>query len=367
MLERDGYYMVNREFNVLKDIYSEALIPVVISDSDCSIIWKNDEFKRQNNDKIKNIGELLGCIPEKSGLYFSQDDKKIIKYNVIISKKYEFIITEQVQSENLSNVLNIPIVKEYLTYVFSKIRNTVNSVSVATDEVYATLIKSGFEGNNTTDCLNIIDGNMLELLSEIIDPELIIGLAGSNHEDKTICISEVVEKTANDAKKLLEKNIKVNTEIEPAVYARMSRTAFDIILSDMTYKCLNTEYYPESVIYQLKRGDNNTIKISVSVENGSKIVNKNYMPPSSRIYKKDIFFNYVCDYFCERYNGEFTKLCANDGCSYRIDMTAIPDSHFSISMPFGYENASSRFSPLALRLSAYCTENKRFPETSLLD
>lgn len=369
--------MSETNLDFLINLYTESAIPVIISDLKFNIVWENNNFSKvyELSDKADLI-EILGKKPLKSDLYYNRSQNNIYTYNVTVNKNIGYIIAEQIKNDEINKLLYSPNIRKYLEYICSKVRNAVSSVTIALDGIYSSLINSNFNGNNNFEYLNIIDENMLELLSEIINPELMMSFDLEDiNQEKTIYVSGIMQKITRDTQKMLGKDIKVYSDIPEGVYAHVNKKAFDVIMADLVHKCLDSETFPNEILLQLKRLSNNSIRISISANTSLSddgIKNKAYTKDCEGQFKRNLFFDYVCDSFCEKYKGEFTTLTkinevddVNEVC-YRLDMPAIPDNKLEISMSTSYENANSRFSPISIKLNRYSVLKNYESEISLI-
>ncbi len=344
-------------YNYIAEVYSESFIPVIISDLKCNILWGNSvykNFKGKANDK--KLSTLIGSVPENSGLYYFRSEGLIYTYNVIVTKK--FIIAEQISSVSAADIFNMPAVQDYLSYIYSVIRNTVNSVTVAADEIYAANDKAKSGGETIFECLNTIDGAASELLSEILDAETLIILAGSTDKEKTVCISDSLEKLTSDTKKILRDKVRVRTDIEKAVYAVYNKSSFNVLISDLVASCLDLSGAADSVSFSLKRIDNNRISITISSVTGRNPENAAHVKNKANV-KNSMYSQYVCDSFCKKYNCEFSKLSSENEIVYKLELPAISGNQPVVSRSYYYENVNSRFSAVSLRLMKY-RANQRY-------
>lgn len=342
--------MKNEYLDFLTELYIDSSALVGIYDMKFVSVYKNKALKKHDkNSEYDRLDLLLDKTPDKNGLYYFKNSKDFCTLNVIIMADKGYIIAEQIHNENISDVFAVPVVDDYLTYIFSKIRETVNTVSISIDEIYNDIIKNKSEGNNNSvDYLNTIDDCTLELLNEIIDPEILLNLAKNNNNDKTICVSDILESLADETEHMLGKDIKIYKDIESGIYARINKSYFDVIIADITDNLISSEGLPESLIFSVKRVENNILRLTVQAE-GIRTDGNN----KNDKLKDIMFYSYICDTFCKKYKGEFTKLSSNESTAYRIDMQAISPAELTVSSSFGYTPPISRFSPMSLRLKTY--------------
>ncbi len=349
--------MKNEYLDFLTELYADSAAFVGIYNMELHLLYKNKALKKHDkNSEYDRLDVLLDKKPNQNGLYYFQSGKNICTLNVIIMADKGYIVAEQIYSQNAADIFAVPVVDDYLTYIFSKIRETVSSVSISLDEIYKDMIKNISNGNTTNvDCLNTIDGCMLELLNEIIDPEILINLAKNSDNEKTVCVSDIVDSLAVSAEQLLASDVKIYKNIENGIYARVNKSYFDVIISDIVGNIINPDNIPESLIFGVKRTPNEMLRISIEAEG----LDIDEDDTSSYELKNSMFYSYICDMFCKKYNGEFTKLTSNSSIAYRVDIKSIPSTELTVSSSFDYKPSISRFGPMSLRLRAY-NKTKRF-------
>jgi len=343
------------------NIYEAAAIPVYVLNLKHEVVWANEASKEHRFD-AREVAEALGSNSAKSGVYHHVSGADIYTYSIIVPNDSDYIIAERIKCENIAALLKNPIIRKYVEYVFAKVREAAGNITVACDEIFILMSKLGAYDTHTANCFSAINSGTLNLLNEIIIPEAVACLSEETEGLKTACLSELMAHAAEDAGNMLG-GVKLITDIEPLIYTRLDKRIFDVVISDMAYKCVNVEHTTEAMTFSLKRTGADSVSLSITAESGNK-KNELYTPCENAV--KEILSEYLLETFCNLNEGEFTRSHSDELQACRIDMKVIPEHNLFISMSNCFENVNSRFSPLSLTLAKYGDEKKFSPKEPVL-
>lgn len=336
--------MDNSLFSLLCGMYGRSELPSAVAQGET--IYKNgsfekllssfDEEERQKFMETVTSSEGTGC-----GFFGG----RLYSFNVI--KAQELSVIEVTGSDTIEKVLQIPAVREYLDYFFSKLRSSVTEVSAAADGIYGILSAGGGSpGREVTDKLNAIDSRLADIISSAIDPEQLLYLTGENTEDQTVSLKDELTSAAEDLESLFKGQTEVKTDLEAGIYARLNRKAFRTVIADAVAECRRGELQPDCINISLRRLEDGSAEAALTAEysSGTPCVTE------FGSFGEDVFFDYVTSAFCKRYKGSFTRSELPDGKRFALTFPAInlPGAAFSSNSRFG--GASGRFDPVFLRL-----------------
>lgn len=357
---RHGVIMTENFPAVLKQIYDKSGLPTVITDKKLSPLWKNKLWKLDGDKLSKLIGTDMS-----EGLHRKIDGENVFSFNVmkLSEESGTYYIIELAGQEQLKNVLAVPEVKDYISYICARIRRSAGAVTVSADEIYSEIADGAVDLGQITDRLNVINGNIMTLLREVITPEQIYCLLDPESTEVTVCIADELKKYAADAAHVLGKGVKVTTEFQDNIFARLNRSAFETIVAEMAAECCRGELLPEEVTISSSRISPERAEIKVEC------VNKSGAPNSrSDIAEKNsgtgrkLFFDYFCGVLCSKYGAVFTEKELPGGRSFAMELDVIKDGSTAIAMTSaGFGVRSKRFCDMALVLSGIsCEERYKF-------
>lgn len=336
--------MDNSLFSLLCGIYGRSELPSAVVQGEK--IYKNEGFEKLlssfGEEDRRRFTEVLTS-SEGAGCGFFGG--RAYSFNVI--KEQELSIIEVTGSNTIEKTLQIPAVREYLEYFFSKLRSSVAEVSVAADGIYGALSAGGASpGRDVTDKLNAIDGRLADIISSVIDPEQLLYLTGETAEDHTVSLKDELTAAAEDLKSLFGGQAAVNTDLEAGIYARLNRKAFRTIIADAVAECCRGNVQLKCINIALHRLEDGSAEAALTAEYASGAP----CGTNSGSFGEDVFFDYVTGAFCKRYGGSFTRSELPCGKRFVLTFPAINLPHAALSSNTRFGGASGRFDPICLRL-----------------
>lgn len=336
--------MDNSLFTILCGVYGHSGLPA-------AVVWGEKIYKNQGFDKLLTSfdGEerqrFMETVTAAEGTGCGFFGGRFYSFNVI--KEQELSVIEITGSDTVEKTLQIPAVREYLEYFFSKLRSSVTAVSAAADGIYGVLSAGGGSpSREVTDKLNAIDGRLADIISSVIDPEQLMYLTGENTEDQTVSLKDELTASAEDLESLFGELTEIKTDLEAGIYARLNRKSFRTIIADAVSECRRGGAQPSCITFALRRLEDGSAEAALTAEYASGTP----CTASGGSFGEDVFFDYVTGVFCKRYGGSFTRCELPGGKRFVLTFPAInlPDAELSSGSRFG--GASGRFDPIYLRL-----------------
>lgn len=354
--------MAINEINpVLKEIYENSEVPVAVAAK--NFLWENNAFKKQfgSLDKVEK-SKLISDFSSKTGISYKMTGNKLCTVNVISYS--DCYIIEVIHSDPIEKMLNVPAVKEFMRYVFARLRQSVTVISVAADDIYSLLSSDKNKFTETVpERLNSIDASLMDIISAVIDPEQLLYLLDDNCTDSTVCIMDELKKTASSVSDTVCVGTKIETRLEPNIYARMNRSAFNVIITDMITKCYHSSHIPDKIIISSERTDNGEAVIKITSEvtsvNRFKAPDALNVPLDDSSYKRDMFFDYVVDAFCSRCGGSFTVQESGLSNTYSLTFPAIRPAQINVSASNNFDSSGGHFGVVNVRLRRL-SDKKRY-------
>ena len=338
--------------DIIKKFYASSQTPTaVITRED---IWLNTYFKKVfvhlSEDKRKEF--LLSAI-NQSGIINMTLDEKFYTVNVI--KSLGLSIVEVIRAESISTILKSPSVREYIKYIFQKMRYALSSVSTAADEIYAVI--SSYNGESDAEIiiqqLNNIDRELMSAISSFLSPEQLFYLMNDNCEVSTVCLRSEIDNVITDSLDIFPipcENISI--DFKSTYYAIINRQTFKVILSYMIAKCFENEYLPTNISVSDEGTDKHFTSIKVSAVYGNEKSN------CRKNNQSDIFFDYVCDTFCNKYNAAYTVRNAETYAEFILTFPVTIPNYLEIKAPNKFQRAGRHFSTLNIKITDLYGSNR---------
>ena len=148
-------------FKSIFKAYSVSELPVaVLNGSDMNF---NQAFKSMFRFTAENeLAVFLEKLSNNKGLCHEMFNSVLYTVNVAVIENITVI--EIIKSESVKSLVDIPAVRQYLIYVFSKLRLSVNSISVAANDIHAILTKNEAADSAVAKNLNVIDSSLLKII-----------------------------------------------------------------------------------------------------------------------------------------------------------------------------------------------------------
>ncbi|MGN0586404.1 MAG: hypothetical protein ACI4JF_03885 [Oscillospiraceae bacterium] len=317
-------------FSLLKKLYGGADVPTaVISGGE---IWENPAFAK--GFAFMSRGEREGFIKDtadKGGTGCTIINNTAYTYSTFGTS--EASVLEITGSEPLKRLFALPEVRSYFKYVFSRLRSSVNSVSVAADELYAALSSDKIsDGAFIADRLNCIDGGISGIIGAILDPEQMILLTDGSLEAATVCIKDELEK-------ILCSFGLIRLYAEDGLYARLSRSTLKVIIADVISKCLKSGCKEEKISVSAQGGG--IIKVSICAEGADVSFDS----------AEDLFFSYMCDVFCGESACSCTRRSVGGRFEFILEFPSVDMDKIQVFANTPFKHTAGRFDPVTIRMT----------------
>lgn len=347
---------------VFKQLYSSSGIAVVIVDENLNILWRNNLANQDSSvfaaDSVVDFFEHGKPV---TGTVFTQNNGKLHRFNVLDVTSPEngekLYIIEHISSSDDEDMLSSPDLKKYFAYISARIRESVNAIALATDEIDSAVAYFSNGQEDITKCLNSVYKNSILILREIVEPEQLYYTADPYCADTMLSAEDMLKQAEADASRALGESCKVKLDSEKGIYFSMNRDVFETIIADMTAECCLGELRPERITFSSRRISPKKAVISVRSLN---ISEKKNIPGKLQRFKKDasVYSEGFRDLLCRKYGTKFTLNKLSDGVEYCMEINA-PIENKAIVMnggKFGIRN--DRFCTMALMLSEHHLEEQ---------
>lgn len=348
----------------LKQIYGMSGIPVVITDENLEIIWRSKSAEADKKLFPDNSAAFLfeHAKPAVGTVCGTSQNGTVLRFNVM---KFEngmsaspCYIIEHIGSDELKDLLRSPDVRNYFSYICSRIRESAGAIAVSADEIDSAVMYLSDGKENVTESLNRIYKNMMLILREVINPEQVYYTLDPYCSDSVICLEDEIKRAADDAARSLGKTSFVDAAPEKGVYIRMNRSVLETIIADMTSVCCEGELFPDEIIFSSERTASERARITVRSINTTGRKNSSapknyYMKNSAKLYA-----DYLCDVLCKKYGAVFTQKNHSDGIEYSMETEALPAGSRIVLNGDAFGIRNERFSPMTLSLASHHLEKQ---------
>lgn len=326
--------------NSAAEIFEASPEAVFITDENGTVIWENTVYRNMfceaEERSVFAAAVLNECKGSNCGCIAYSE--KYYRINFIPLGKDR--IAEINEKGSLADMLAISGIRSYLMYAFMRIRQCAATTSKAADEIYALLAESKAHAadglsRQLIDKLNDIDGDAAALIAELANPEQLLYLSVGTDCDYTVNLSseaKLLVKAAQSSAAAVNKKLKFCTKLDESCYAHIGRSAFRTLLADIISFCAENSESSSEVMIELSQNDG-MAKITVSCR---KTLNL-----SAESTDSNIFFEYLCDMFCSKYNGSFTKRVTNKSVCCCLEFGALDGCSVSVSSPMIYDDTEN--------------------------
>ncbi|MDE5859675.1 MAG: hypothetical protein K2H23_04740, partial [Oscillospiraceae bacterium] len=362
----------------LKQIFEFSGIAVTITDENLDVIWRNKLSKPISRKSRDNLSSVFGEGAPKTGIVHKTVDGIVYSFNVMktedASDKKVYYVIEIVRTEKLENIISSPVVREFISFICVRIRETLGNITFFSDDIFNEISIGCPDFKGITDDLNRIDKNIMMLAKEIVNPEQLYVLLDSDGSEVTLSLDDEMRKIVSDAKKVFGRKIRVSEDYDENIYFRMERSTFETVIAGMTEECCGGELFPERFIFSAKRTAADRAEISVMSINTSGAKNDRYETSvrdnlESMNIDHRMFFEYICEVLRKKCGAVFTKKAVSDGLLFTMEFNVIPSGVLSIAMNRPLYNVSNeRFSTMAMMLAYFHTgERYYYVPTEVID
>lgn len=353
--------------SVLKSIYENSGIPVAVTDREFCVIWKN-KISGSVFCEGKSVLDIFeGNIPEP-GLVKVFLNNSLCSFNVLKADdkvgNERYYIIELASSESMVKFLNTPVIRDYISYICSKIKNAAGVVANSTDEIHDSISCGIYDGEDITEKLNSIDESIMSITKEVVLPDQFYSLMDMSETNKpTLSMDREMQRIVDSVGVNLGKAVKITKNCERNIFFRMDRATFETIVAGMTDQCCCAKFYPETLVYSVSRIKDDRAELSVMSINPEKRPNNArssaVVNAELRNIKNNLFFEYICDILCERIGAVFTKTEMPNGYLFKMEFDIIASGTPCIAMTStDYSIGRGRFGTIPLMLADFPVQKR---------
>lgn len=322
----------------LREFYDRSGSPAAIVSDGCR--FENSAFAdffgstAQKNDFVEKV-------LKKSLSGYELIDDKLVSVNVI---SYDGVsVIEIFDKSPIEAVMRSPGVNRFLICFFSRLRTCVHSISMVSEDLEKRLAEYAEKYEDIEQTFCSINSSLMDIISFILDPEQMIYLMDDNCTESVVCVSDAAKELAEQFAKY-QKDIEVRTDICENAMARLNKTSFCVLVSDIAERLCSGEYKPGSVDFSVKE-DNDGVKVCISADFSAKTLSDCYSA-EEKSFSKGFFFDYVSELFCKRFGAAVESI--ND-TAYAISFPKLPEDECRVSSVQSFDTGKQRFSPMEVR------------------
>ncbi|MGN0675335.1 MAG: hypothetical protein ACI4KG_06265 [Oscillospiraceae bacterium] len=349
---------------VLEQLYSSSGVPAAIADSDLNIIWRNaaaDSGKSPlKSQSAAFIFKGCGGLPSEGTVSAADENGVISRFNVmktgIPGKKDWVYVIEHIGSDDFKDLICSPDIKNYMTYLCARIRDSAGKIAISADEIDSIVSSFGSGSKEISDCLNDIYQGLLLVLREVVNPEQFYYTLDPYCDDSTMSVEDELKLAASDAEKVLGSSCGVSVKTDGNIYIRMNRSVFETITADMASECCGGRTFPDRLVFSAKKTASDRALISVRSFNSPD--RKNAAPEFETANGRKLYFDFLCNVMCEKYGAVFTKKELTDGFSVEMEIDAIKSEMEIVKNASKFALRNERFCAMALCLADSCFEKR---------
>lgn len=348
--------------SAVKIIHDKSGIPVVFTDSNFCITWKN-KLASPLFDEGECLSETFENADFKEGVVNAFQGDTLYSLNVIRlgdkDEKYSEYMVEFLHMDSIIRILNIPEIRDYISFVCAKIKEAAGTVAGSMDEIHDAVSCGLFDGKMITDRLNIIDKNIMSITKEIVMPDQFYALMDMDGKNKvTLAMDRALQRIVGNINAEIGKAVKVTSKCDKGIFFRMDPVMFETVVMGMTEQCCSGKIYPETLVYSVSRVSEGRAELSVMSispecrQNNTRV--QTVMEAELRNIKRGLFFDYICEFLCSKFGAAFTKTEMPNGYSFKMEFDIISGSEPRIAMePADYHTGMNRFDMTPLMLADF--------------
>ncbi len=356
--------MTSDMITALEQLYSASGVPAAIADSDLNIIWRNSSADSGRsplkNENAAFIFKGCGGSPSEGTVSTADENGVILRFNVMKTvlpgKKDCIYVIEHIGSDDFKDLICSPDIKNYMTYLCARIRDSAGKIAISADEIDSIVSSFGTGNEDISNCLNDIYQGLLLILREVVNPEQLYYILDPYCDDSTVSVEDELKLAVSDAEKALGSSCSVSLKTEGNIYTRMNRSVFETITADMASECCSGRTYPDKLVFSAKKTAPDRALISVRSFNSEN--QKNIAPEFETANGRKLYFDYLCNVMCEKYGAVFTKKELPDGFCVEMEINVLRSEMEIVKNASKYALRNERFCAMALCLAENCFEKR---------
>ena len=324
----------------LKKEYSASGVPTVIADGELNILWKNntDGSVLETAESADFIFD--GGIPV-TGLIIREISGVVFTFNVIktddVGDGRSYYIIELIASCGIGGFVSAESVRDYISYICSKIKTAANDITSVTDGLFDDISAGTFSAGRAAEGFEQIYESVIGLEREAVYPERIYSLADPRKPDDVIILDREMTTVVSVIKSTLSSGpgsrIRISEDYDRDIFFRMNTDSFETALVSMAAECCADGFYPERIIFSTRRSGRDRAEITVmSLAFGSAVRIKDRSEKSingesgpfpfgaEMSFNRKLLAEYVYDVLGLKNGARFSKENIPGGFVYRMNI-----------------------------------------------
>ncbi|MGN0553425.1 MAG: hypothetical protein ACI4I1_08575 [Oscillospiraceae bacterium] len=322
----------------LREFYEWSGLPAAIVSDGCR--FENSAFASFFGSSVQK-DEFVEKVLAKNSSGYEIIDDKIVSVNVI---SYDGVsVIEIFDKSPIEAVMRSPGVNRYLICFFSRLRTCVHSISIISDNLEKRLAEYAEKYEDIEQTFSSINSSLRDIISFILDPEQMIYLMDDNCAESVVCVSDAAAVLAKQFAEY-QKDIEVRTDICENAMAKLNKSSFCVLVSDIAERLCSGEYKPGVMEFSVKDEDDG-VKVRISADFTSKTLSE-CDAAGEKSFSKGFFFEYVSDLFCQRFGAVIENA---DDKTYQISFPKVSEDECRVSSMQKFDTGIERFSPMEVR------------------
>lgn len=318
---------MNRELDILKNLFSHSAENVFILNYDFDILWYN-KTELMNFFNGISLDELFidETLPLKSNEYFFSYNGLEFSGKIINYSDMQIYILQMSGDDVVFSCMKCNSVREFLINQSAQVRQAVTGISFAGNILYKALEEAGMKEG--VKYLNITTGNCYKLLKAIQNTSELIRYTDNTVEASPINLSFALESFTNICRGILKNQINISLKVVPGLYIKADSERLTSCLLSLTV--LTGYHNPNcrTIMFSAERiGD--YVSLTVAAGDSKDKKEQKVFSKFEKLYEKDISDSelLVVNCFCRTFGG--TVIIA--------DTPETGGKSYSLKFPFCHE------------------------------
>ena len=298
----------------------------------------------------KKVTAFLEELSECSGVCHKLFNNKFYSVNVIHIADVTVIEFTDVQT--FEKLVNTASVRRYLVYIFSKIHLSVNSIASAASEL---MLMNKYADEKVNSRIASIDSSLMKIAETLVDPEQLVYLTNSEADDSTISLKDETERFVKDLRQKFGRHIRIECSANDLIYVHINRNTLRTLLADTIMQLRRRGSALNSIIISSEIISDSAAQITIEsvYEAGTPCQSSE---TEEEIFAANMFFDYICTAFCNRYNASFQQQETPGGYKFVITFPTLRACSISLCTPSPFKDPINRFDVVNLRFADFKNE-----------
>lgn len=256
---------MNKEVEILKDLFLHSSENVFILNYDFKILWSNNTDGKSIFSGV-SINELFSgeLLPLTSGEYFIKFDGLEFMCRVINYEKMNLYVLQMSGDDVMFSYIKCNVVKEFLTNQAAAVRQSVTGIAFAGNMLQKVFDEENMQENKKY--LDITMGNCYKLLKSVLNTTELIRYTDNTIENRRINLTSALESFTGICRNILKGQIDVFLKTQPEIYIKADPERLTACLLSLTVLVGRQNPGIGYIMYNAERvGD--FISITVSSDN----------------------------------------------------------------------------------------------------